>query len=143
MTPEICYSLNNQEISHNQFDDEIIVIQLQTGDYFSLRGGPAAVVWSRLQQGPATAKILTQLFHPSAEDVIGQIAEFLDDLLRHRLLRQEAASHLPAENPAPLADFGPLRVEAFHDLQKLLLADPIHDVGQGGWPSVPPEARAA
>jgi hypothetical protein len=142
MATDLCFALNREEVSYNQFDDEIIAIHLDSGTYFSLRGC-GAVIWSKLAEGHASASSLATLFRGSAEDARAQILAFLQELAELRLLTasNEALPSPPAT--ASALEFAPPKVEVFHDLEGLLQADPIHEVSEEGWPAPPIVSKAA
>ena len=142
MATELCFALNRQEVSYNQFDDEIIAIHLDSGTYFSLRGC-GAVIWNRLSEGHASASSLAMLFRGPADEARAQILVFLQELADHRLLT--ATSDVPPQPQAttPPLEFAPPKVEVFHDLEGLLQADPIHEVSEEGWPAPPVASKAA
>jgi PqqD family protein of HPr-rel-A system len=135
--PDTCYDLNHDEVSHNQFDDEVIVIHLASGAYHSLRGS-AAAIWARLAEGPATAAMLASLFADAGREGQAEISQFLDRLQEQRLV--EPCEQPPASNPDGRAGivFAPTELNTYHNLEGLLLADPIHDVEEEAvWPVLP------
>lgn len=143
---------------HQEFDGEVVVIDLASGSYFSLAGSGGAL-WRQLTDGGATAdalaSILVSLHEVDAAQVQADVAAFLADLEREGLVvrcSDAAASDaatagaasagvaLPgAPPPLPAAaartPYSPPKVNAFHDLQELFLLDPVHDVDPAeGWP---------
>src|SRR5262245_55897462 len=59
--PSPPFAVNDADVSHNAFGDEVIVIHFTTGEYFSLRG-TAAAIWHALATAPASAETLLGLF---------------------------------------------------------------------------------
>jgi hypothetical protein len=132
------YSLSDPaKISSRAFDDEVVVAHFGTGVYYSLLR-PAADIWLALMAGLPVDQV--------AEVLAGQSEANREDFLAatHALVRQLEAEGLiaPARTecvqdwqPMPAAaPFGLPAVERFTDMQDLLLLDPIHDVGEAGWP---------
>ena len=132
------YVVNEPTVVHECIDGEVLVIHNHTGAYYSLRG-TAAAIWQSLVAGHAPAVIAAHLSDDAttAEQVASDLAVFLDRLLSDGLVRPGPAS----ASGDPLVD-GPVPyvspvVEAFTDMQDLLLLDPIHEVGDAGWPVRP------
>jgi hypothetical protein len=130
------YSIDEKRISHNDFDDEIVVIHFETGSYYSLRQS-AATIWKCLCQGPASSMSLQTAFTDPSADAVTQIAEFLADLEARGVIVEAAAGGEEA-SPASYekAIFKTLEFEAFEDLQALLVADVLHDTDERGWPHI-------
>jgi hypothetical protein len=124
---------------------ETVVIHLDTGCYYSLRGS-AAALWDLLAAGhaePELAALLTGRFDADPDTVLAAARGFRDRLLAEQLLAPRA----PDEAAAPAAagmpsrePFAPPVLEKYDDMQDLLLADPIHDVEETGWPHRPGDA---
>lgn len=132
------YRLNDQNISWEKIDGEVIAIHYQTGCYYSLQG-MAVHLWEQLMAG-ADLDSLCVAAGANAEEARGEIATFLDGLRQNDLLIEDAAMP-PAELlAAPLGGYTPPVFEIHSDLQQLLLADPLHDVDETGWPALPPGA---
>jgi hypothetical protein len=119
------------------FDGEIVAINLNTGRYFSLQGLGGAV-WRDLIAGHAIEDVRRSL-----TDVDGNLGESLDRfvqaLIESALLRP--TGHNGASPPAMESTITlrtgvtMLAVEAYDDMKELLLTDPIHEVDEGiGWP---------
>jgi hypothetical protein len=119
------------------FDGEIVALNLDTGLYFSLPG-LAGAIWRDLNAGHPPEKIVTEL--ASANDVLGRDAfRFINSLVSHGLLREngEADSTLPEPEYRTLVECGEsdLTFSAHDDLKDLVMTDPIHDVDESaGWP---------
>jgi hypothetical protein len=119
------------------FDGEIVALNLDTGLYFSLPG-LAGAIWRDLNAGHPPEKIVTEL--AAANDVLGQDASrFIDSLVSYGLLREngEADSALPEPECRALARRGEfdLSFTAHDDMKDLVMTDPIHDVDEAaGWP---------
>src|SRR5687768_15619072 len=85
------FIIEEQRISHSRFDDEVIVVNLASGAYFSLHG-TAAEIWTLMTEGPVSAESLAAAFGtPHTED----IARFLEELAAQQLVTS-------AEGPARL-----------------------------------------
>ena len=134
------FSPRSRDVASEDFDGEFVVLDLESGKYFSLLGG-SAVVWRGLMSGHSVETLCSDL---AADDVRrSQVIALVDALVGHGLLVASAdATAAPAEGIAAefAAASGTFDVEMFDDLADLLLADPIHDVDEEtGWPVMRPE----
>jgi coenzyme PQQ synthesis protein D (PqqD) len=120
-------------------DGEVIVIHLERGSYFSLRGS-AADVWALVEQGCAEAQIpeaLTARYPAAAPgDVAEEVARFLRNLREEGLVVDgDGAPASAPELEQTGSAFDPPRLEKYTDLQDLIMLDPIHEVEPEGWPA--------
>jgi hypothetical protein len=127
------------DVTSEDFKREILVIDLKTGHYHSLRGS-AAYVWRLLQQGHSVEKSLPWLagiYGMDLATIEPGVRTFIADLEKQELL----ISGTPPIVPPPLEPGQPAGepyeapvMESYTDLQDLLLLDPIHEVAPMGWP---------
>ncbi len=148
----ISYRANSPHVVSETIDGESIVINLESGSYYSLRA-TAADVWGLVAPGAtaeAIAAALATRYAGTPADLVGQISAFIARLRDEGLVvespdaRETAPGGFEADVAAPGArpPFAPPTFDRYEDLQDLLLADPIHEVGEGGWPTqLPPAAR--
>lgn len=133
-----CYVVNEPTVVHECIDGEVLVIHNHTGAYYSLRDC-AAAIWQSLAAGHGTAAIAAHLSDGSttAEQAALDLAGFVDLLLADGLVRPSALGDpVGPLATAPVPYVAPV-VESFTDMQDLLLLDPIHEVGDAGWPMHP------
>ena len=120
------FKTSSEDIVFEEFDGDLVVLNLATGQYFGLNQS-GAMAWRALMDG-ATAE---SLIVPGAEDAG---PAFVARLVELELVAEagEAAETIVTE----LSDSP--TVEVFDDLADLIMADPIHDVvPQEGWPRLP------
>lgn len=124
-----------ERIISEQFESESVVVNLETGAYYSFRG-TAALCWNWLTDGASPAAIANRLATGN-EAARAEVSEFVNALLAEGLLaaNPEAPVPLPVQAVGPVAYEAP-RFEKFTDMEDLLLLDPIHDVAPSGWPMV-------
>jgi Coenzyme PQQ synthesis protein D (PqqD) len=124
-------------------DDEAILIDLESGSYFSLVG-TGALIWSGVEQGASVEDLVASLDRACGgvpADTDQQVQAFLAELADHQLIvaadgRPVVApdGHAPAEAGAT-RPYEPPTLQQFDDMQELILLDPIHEVDeQEGWP---------
>ena len=141
----------NPQVLHETIDGEVIVIDLATGTYYSLRGS-AADVWQLLAQAPGVttpqiAEALVAHYEAGDGDVEADLSRFVGQLVDERLVnRVEAVGDAGVPVPVPERNgqapraFEPPALEKYTDMQELVLLDPVHEVDQTGWPRVPDPA---
>jgi hypothetical protein len=132
----ITYTIQENHISHNRFDDEVIIVNLATGSYFSLHGA-ATEIWTLLQKGPASAESLATAFGGD-QNAANEIDVFLQQLRAQDLI---AAGHAPAYVGIASSPYATPLLEVFDELRELLLADIIHDTDEAGWPHLATQAK--
>ena len=122
------WTVNTQMVAAEEFDGETVVINFETGRYFSLGGG-ATWIWDQFAAGAGVADLAA---HAPADAAL-EIAEAVGTLAAEGLLI--ATQHAPgpiADAPTP---WTPPRIEVFSDLAELVALDPVHEVNAMlGWP---------
>lgn len=133
------YRINEPDVTAESFDGEVIVINLATGRYHSLRGS-GTWLWPALTAGLGRQEVIDRLVDANGGggDAEQQVSEFIERLVSEDLLvdageradRETARVEPPAMYEAP-------SIETFTDMESLLLIDPIHEVDVRGWPHTP------
>ena len=141
----VCYVANTASVAHEAFDEETVLINLERGTYFSLRGS-APALWLLLQQ-PVSVEglvgVLAREVPALPADAGVTIGAMLDQLEAEGcVLKLDTPEQLPTDL-APIAllggSFSRPEVQTFHDLQELIVIDPVHEVADfDGWPHRPP-----
>ncbi|WP_423414882.1 PqqD family protein [Hyphomicrobium sp. B1] len=121
-------------------DGEAILLDLTTGSYFSADHVGAAV-WSLVSVGvpvETTAQVIADRFEHDLAKVTGDVEAFVDDLYRRGLIQR---CKKPADEASAIANLVVIakayeapQLAVYEDMQDLLFIDPIHDVGEAGWP---------
>jgi hypothetical protein len=134
------YRVSSPKVIRESFEGEVILVHLDTGTYYSLRG-TGATLWELLAASASFSEIAGQFV--SAYGVSNAVIEvdlqrFIAELLAEDLLSEEletvsAPSVAPVTVGSGVAYQEPV-LEKFSDMQELLLLDPVHEVGQDGWP---------
>jgi hypothetical protein len=131
------YVPRDHNVAAEDFDGEFVVLDLNSGKYFSLAGA-AAIVWKGLTSGHSVASLVAGL--AEGDERRAGAERVAQELLAFNLLRADGtATGGPPEIAAELAAAsGGFEVQSFDDLADLLIADPIHDVdAEAGWPHKP------
>lgn len=116
----------------DKFDDEIVVVSLETGFYYSFRK-TAMKVWEFIELGLSSNQIISK-FNLS-HDQENQILDFLDQLKIEKLIEDDM-NNVTDNKEAGKLDFEDLEFTKFEDMSDLIMIDPIHDTDQEkGWPN--------
>lgn len=141
------FRIDPRRVVHETIDGETILIDLETGTYFSLRGC-GSEIWAMLIAGMSEADIIAELGrrYPSERDHAGAASAELIARLAEEGLLDDAGGEI--ESPRAVANEGasgqayePPVLERYTDMQYFLLLDPIHEVQEGGWPRPAPDAE--
>jgi hypothetical protein len=138
------YRVNSPRVMHETIDDEVIVIDLTSGTYYSLRSA-GAEIWHAVERGQAEDEIAEALGarYDGAPAEIGEaVSRLLHELTDEGLIESSngAGEASPAELSPPSPDdrprerFQPPVLEKHTDMQDLILLDPVHEVDARGWP---------
>ena len=133
------YELATPQCSAEDFDGEIVAINLNSGIYFSMKS-PASWIFLDLCRDYSVETILN-IFHGD-NDLRFAVEAFIGELVTAGLLRTKEGAVEPNNIPflasVPVASLTRPVLEPFGDMQSLLLLDPVHDVDAAmGWPVSP------
>jgi hypothetical protein len=128
------YAINAPDVVAEDFNGQIVILNLANGHYFSLQG-IAFAIWTLLLAGHAPSNILASIGEARRE-MVDESARFVERLVELNLIvaKPGDADASGAIDAAWLGDSP--QIEIFDDLAELIFADPIHDVDeQAGWPT--------
>jgi Coenzyme PQQ synthesis protein D (PqqD) len=123
------------------FDDEVVILDMKSGTYFSLRGS-GVDIWRLVEANASVAMIseaLGERYDASSTEIETALDSLLGELAESGLLVADASLD-PSRPAVPAAEkipFAEPQIERFTDMQELLLLDPIHEVDDSGWPHTP------
>ena len=131
---DIRYQILEGKVAHELIDGEVIVLQFDTGYYFSLNDG-AARLWQWTVDGAAWPQVLAA-FDSLTPEQSAALDAFMERLVQENLVVRASG---PAPVSAAVLPKGEVRfelptMEKYGDMQDLLLSDPIHEVDEAGWP---------
>lgn len=133
------YRMNTPRVVHETLDDETIIIDFETGTYYSLNGVAHWILFLLIQQ-QSVAQVVDQItasYSGEQEEIDEAIRQFIGNLAAASIITPVAAPLSPMPMTLPLtqkAPFTPPLLEEQTDIQDLLLLDPIHEVSKQGWP---------
>ena len=132
------FRINSPSIVNETIDGEAVMINLDTGSYYSA-DKIGAVIWTWIDEGRSIGEILsllTERYDGAPAEIESAVRSFIQSLCSESLI---VASNISAETRAPSppparTPFIAPSLEKYDDMKDLLLSDPIHDVGAQGWP---------
>ena len=120
-----------------EIDGEVVMIDLASGIYYSLRGS-AVFVWRQIKSGTSEDDLLTALLrsYDAPTGVIEDACAALLAALRGDGLLVDGGEVSDASpSPGDRVPFEPMQLERFDDMAHVILLDPVHDVDpERGWP---------
>lgn len=138
------FRINEPHVLHQMIDGEVVIIHLDTGNYYSLLKS-GADVWSAVAGGAGMRGIcaaLARKYRTNEENFADAVAGFVARLQSEGLIEAlddagaaEDLSPREEESPAAPPPFEPPLLEKYEDMQDLILLDPVHEVDdEKGWP---------
>ncbi len=145
MISQVIFRINTPQITHQTIEGETIIIDFESGAYFST-DGVGALIWEQIAQTASVEEIhqvlIQQYPHTDPAEMHSHLDEFVAQLEREALIVpvdpetprvDNLATAQPAARPAARVFEAP-NIFKYTDMQDLLLLDPIHDVDEQGWP---------
>ena len=143
------FRVNTPTVTHETIDGEAVIINLDSGNYYSLVDA-GSLIWALVDRGASASEVhelLQQSYQGDATDIDRGVQELLAQLQQENLIvpvdeaaAADLAGVLPSSNGHEKPSFNAPSLNKFSDMQELLLLDPIHDVDKAGWPKPVPEA---
>jgi hypothetical protein len=132
------FIVSNKGIAFEDFDEEIVVVNLPVGYYYSMKG-TARKLFLQAVNGTNQnnlAKYIVANYDLALTEALAFTEQFIEKLYNNQLVVEispiedihypEATVKTSFENPS---------IEIYDDMQELLSLDPIHDVDSvQGWP---------
>lgn len=145
LDPSLGWVLNQPPLVAEIIDGEVMIINLDTGVYYNATGA-AAVAWPWLIAGASIADVAratARHYALEAQAIAGDLAAFAARLETEAIVRRERATpalEACAPGPGLAPPYPGFGLERFDDMRALLVVDPVHEVGDSGWP---PRAASA
>jgi len=141
------FRVNSPSVIHQTFVSEVVIVNLEAGTYFSLRGS-GAEIWDGILRRLSEDEIVADLLRPGEamggrEGIDEAVRALCVELLREGLIvpaGPQGDHALGAESGAQervsarCRPYEPPVFEKFTDMRELLLLDPIHELDEMGWP---------
>jgi hypothetical protein len=141
MEPTKLYTVNEMKVISELLDGETIIINLENGNYYSMNE-TGSIIWNTLANNHTLGAILEHLssrFSAPKEELekeLGNIVSFLEqeELIMECVADPETLHEVSLQTFSEKNDFIIPVIQKYEDMQDMLLADPIHDVTDSGWP---------
>ena len=139
------FKVNERDAIAESIDGELLVINLQSGAYYS-SDGTGEQIWSCLARQLSvrdTVERLCARYGVDESDIRDSVLAFVGQLRDEDLMIEDPAADGPADPDGALAEasgaFSKPVLHKYTDMQELLLLDPIHEVDpSAGWPVARP-----
>jgi hypothetical protein len=137
------FRINTPTVTHETIDGEAVIINLDSGNYYSLVEA-GSFIWALVEKGASASEVqdlLQQTYQGDAADIDRGVQELLAQLQQENLIvpvdgsaAVDLTEVMPSSNGHGKPSFNAPLLNKFSDMQELLLLDPIHDVDEAGWP---------
>ena len=145
LSPTIRWRTNRPHVVHEILDDEVVVINLDTGSYYSL-SGVGTDVWASIETGATTDEIVQRIsrrYGGSSVEMEQAVVRLIEELRREDLIAADethAVEHTTTlgeldDTKLEKRDFEAPVLQKYTDMQELLVLDPVHEVDETGWPT--------
>lgn len=144
------FVIKTERIIHETFDDEVVIVDLDSGSYYSLNA-VGTDLWGCIHQGSTLAETIEYIlrrYSGDPDEIRDATMRFFQSLLDESLVvsvHKETSETAPRTLPGDVASllskpllrsvFTAPTLSKFTDMQELLLIDVIHDVDETGWPN--------
>jgi hypothetical protein len=148
MSSPAYFRMNVPKVVHETFDDnEVVIINLDSGSYYSL-DKIGAEIWTSIESGSSITDIIEDIYDRYDSGTLNiehSIVRFVDQLQKEQLIVSHTNENgnvpkkdarMKAARPEKRHPFQEPVLQKFTDMQDLLLLDPIHEVDETGWPKV-------
>jgi Coenzyme PQQ synthesis protein D (PqqD) len=142
------YAVNSGQVISEIVDGEAVMINLTTGNYYSLNESGSAI-WAAIEAGAGAGEIVEQLagrYEGDRSEIEGGANQLISELLAEELIVTtdgDGSATQPLQPGSTRTPFPPPVLEKHTDMQDLILLDPVHEVGDQGWPHVKANGDAA
>jgi hypothetical protein len=141
----MAFKVNTPPVIHQTLDGEVIVVNLDSGTYYSI-AGTGAEIWAAIEGGAAIDEAVEwMLARYGTERAVVEpaVAGFVAELVEEQLIvpigdagrPSAAAAAQVADATMGAAEFDEPMLNRYTDMQELLMLDPIHEVDEQGWPN--------
>jgi hypothetical protein len=137
------FRVNTPTVTHETIDGEAVIINLDSGNYYSLVDA-GSLIWALVDRGASASEVqnlVQQTYQGDVPNIDQGVHELLTELQQENLIVSVDAAPaadltgvMPSSNGHEKPLFNAPSLNKFSDMQELLLLDPIHDVDDAGWP---------
>jgi hypothetical protein len=150
VSDDAVYRVNDPNVTSEEIDGEVIIVNLLNGNYYSAVD-LAACLWVWIQDEKNAGQMCDELianFAEHSDSIKNDVSRFLTNLENESLVvkRSGGEAKKAASEPGNAIDvklpetYTAPELSSYSDMQDLLLLDPIHDVADVGWPTAKNES---
>jgi hypothetical protein len=140
------YRPNDASVIYEVIDGEAVMINLDSGNYYTLNDS-GAFIWEFVKQQGSVADIaglVARRYGKPVAEIESSVAAFFGHLTKESLILPVPANGSALSPPSAAATpYAPPELMVFSDMQDLLLLDPIHEIDEQGWPYTAPKKQDA
>ncbi len=134
------YKINESRAMSETLDDETIIINLENGNYYTMNK-TGSIIWNKIHEKYSLRQIIeffTNNYSESNDKIEKSVLGLIEFLKNENLIldSNESESVKPEYDENSKKKFIKPSIERYDDMQEMLLADPIHDVQEEGWPMI-------
>jgi hypothetical protein len=137
MDDKDCFRIDEPRVISELMDGELVLVHFDSGCYYSVTG-VGADVCQLLSAGCTVGQVVDRLtahYRLPQSRVGSDVRSYVEQLAQEKLLVPVVnASRAEREVALTTANYETPRFEKFDDMADQLLLDPIHDMGESGWP---------
>jgi hypothetical protein len=140
--------VNSPAVVSEIIDGELVVMNLDSGNFFS-SSGSGTLIWGCIEKrlsAEAIVSAVVSAYEIDAQTVRTHLQRFIESLRAEKLVREGEASVDAQAAPTPPGARSPFvapEMKVYSDMKDLLMLDPIHDVAPEGWPALPEDVKKA
>ena len=151
MSKDVRFRINKPSVVYEKFDDELVLINLDSGNYYSFEK-VGADIWDFIQSGGSEAEIIEGVSRRYTENstiIEDAVKNFLSELKDEGLIvPDETQGSESSKEPhsrniisfeTEKINFEPPVLSKFTNMQDFLLVDPIHEIDYTDWPKNKPQ----
>lgn len=151
MELSMCFRINTPGVIHETIDYEVVIIEFESGNYYSLDKA-GADVWGFIESGATVGEIIERIvnrYQGIGAEMEYSVNQLIVKLQQEGLIVPDAGGgpefnqdHADRVESVPETERPTFEAPVLHkytDMQDLIMLDPIHEVDEEGWPSVRPD----
>lgn len=137
------YKLNTKVCVCENVADEVIIINLDNGNYYNILG-KSVKIWEAILDNYSISDLIQ--INSWEENITNKLAEFINTMLSENILVSNNLDKKELKRPEDRNKYiisiddinQDIKISVFNDMQELLGLDPIHDTSEEiGWPEKP------
>lgn len=151
MNKDLRFRINKPSVVYEKFDDEVVLINVDSGNYYSFEM-VGAYIWDFIQSGASETEIIDEVSKRYAGSILtieDAVNIFLSELQEEGLIvpdktqaaemRKNPHNHITIGSEMQKINFESPVLSKFTNMQEFLLVDPIHEIDYTDWPKNKPK----